>query len=629
MKKVDEDETVGELDVQKDSVEFNGDSNGESNLITTDRDNVTSSSRKETNSHAARTSEADGSSSIEFDPSAIPQPLCNCDQWVCWDPDGGSKLPKDPNRNGRNAKTNDPETWADFETAVEKAREKGWGIGFVFTQADPFAWIDIDNCADNREALDWCPDLGLFEDTYVEWSPSGNGLHIIFYGEVPAEFDTYHEAVEQTYREILPADSGRFTTVTGKILNGTKSQINEVDIRKWVEEIEGESIKQEITQGGERADRAGRSPPDGGSNASWSKTSCNNDGFSTCYDVQTITRDRFPEGQKVAHPFHGSKTGENFEVFKGGNVWYCYRAGHECSGNYLHLLGMELGILKCGEWTKGGLPRKTTAKIYDAAREAGYEIPEPKSNENKRSIGTVAAENSRQHTELAEKHSKESRDDDGFGGDVDFSLDDYLIDEDYLAVQMIESTVSVNYDPDQPRLSAQGMLADAENDSLGSRTWSEAEIDSHELKYPDGFAHHTPAATTFYERDSENAPNWRLHHGVDDEFDEWNEAHRVDPEERDKRIYIDGVLSGLGITTQVERQVKTTVMNNHMSGFNRHYSGLVGAALGYAAYYAFDDVTSAIESELVHSSEYQQRCEAHDISPVSLIEYTFRREHRK
>src|SRR6185437_13353591 len=47
---------------------------------------------------------------------------------------------------GRNHDAHDPAIWLDFETAQATATAWGapYGVGFVFTDADPFWFIDID-----------------------------------------------------------------------------------------------------------------------------------------------------------------------------------------------------------------------------------------------------------------------------------------------------------------------------------------------------------------------------------------------------------------------------------------------------------------------------------------------------
>lgn len=91
------------------------------------------------------------------------------------------KLPVDP-KTGLSASTTDPTSWADFDTAKrEFARGSYNGIGFVFTAADPFAFVDLDDCRDPATGI-WSSSAKtltqeIFPGMAWETSQSGNGLH--------------------------------------------------------------------------------------------------------------------------------------------------------------------------------------------------------------------------------------------------------------------------------------------------------------------------------------------------------------------------------------------------------------------------------------------------------------------
>ena len=77
----------------------------------------------------------------------------------------------------------DPSIWMHFETAsiISRAKGDGYGVGFVFTENDPFFFIDIDHCkltggTWSQHAIVTCRQ---FEGCFIEASASGNGLHII------------------------------------------------------------------------------------------------------------------------------------------------------------------------------------------------------------------------------------------------------------------------------------------------------------------------------------------------------------------------------------------------------------------------------------------------------------------
>lgn len=97
-------------------------------------------------------------------------------QWVCRKAD---KTPINP-YTGNGAKSNDPSTWSDGETADEADKRYGTaGIGVMFY--DGLAGVDIDSHKwdDGNPIADEV--LELFKGTYIEKSPSGKGWHILFY----------------------------------------------------------------------------------------------------------------------------------------------------------------------------------------------------------------------------------------------------------------------------------------------------------------------------------------------------------------------------------------------------------------------------------------------------------------
>ena len=81
----------------------------------------------------------------------------------------------------------DTTAWTDAATACATATAWGppYGVAFVFTPADPFFFIDIDNCA---EGAGWSATAmqvaAMFPGAAVEVSQSGRGLHIFGRGTV-------------------------------------------------------------------------------------------------------------------------------------------------------------------------------------------------------------------------------------------------------------------------------------------------------------------------------------------------------------------------------------------------------------------------------------------------------------
>lgn len=97
------------------------------------------------------------------------------------------KIPTNP-ATGRTCDSQDPANWTDFATASAAAVRlgAGYGVGFVFTEADPFWFVDIDHClvdgAWSTIAQDLCTALA---GAAVEVSSSGTALHIFGSGTLP------------------------------------------------------------------------------------------------------------------------------------------------------------------------------------------------------------------------------------------------------------------------------------------------------------------------------------------------------------------------------------------------------------------------------------------------------------
>jgi putative DNA primase/helicase len=121
------------------------------------------------------------------DAANVPAQLRALEQWVAWRyvaKKGTTKPTKVPYQSsGYRADTTEPRTWTTFRKITEdvaKANGRFAGVGFVFSDTDPFCGIDLDNCLNqDGTVMDWAePILARFADTYAEVSPSGSGLKI-------------------------------------------------------------------------------------------------------------------------------------------------------------------------------------------------------------------------------------------------------------------------------------------------------------------------------------------------------------------------------------------------------------------------------------------------------------------
>jgi len=102
--------------------------------------------------------------------------------------------------------------WTDAENAQYHADQlgEGYGVGFFFTETDPYWFLDIDNAYDGAQWSELAQSLiSTFAGAYVEVSQSGRGLHIIGSGAVPR-----HACKNVAYGlELYHAD--RFVALTG------------------------------------------------------------------------------------------------------------------------------------------------------------------------------------------------------------------------------------------------------------------------------------------------------------------------------------------------------------------------------------------------------------------------------
>lgn len=112
------------------------------------------------------------------------------------------------------ASCNDPSTWGDFKTCADKVINGKWaGIGFQLSNS-PFTVIDLDHCVyENGDLTETAERLThSFKNTYIEYSPSGKGLHIWCIGAVPTAVKT---------KEVEIYSQGRYITLTWQAYNSS------------------------------------------------------------------------------------------------------------------------------------------------------------------------------------------------------------------------------------------------------------------------------------------------------------------------------------------------------------------------------------------------------------------------
>lgn len=115
----------------------------------------------------------------------IPLELKKLNQWVVWRMEEGErKMPYNP-KTHTPAKSNDATTWGSFMDAAKAMQDHDYsGLGFVFSDNDPYCGIDLDDVRQGTQIEMWAYDIVSRFNSYAELSPSGSGIHIIIKGKV-------------------------------------------------------------------------------------------------------------------------------------------------------------------------------------------------------------------------------------------------------------------------------------------------------------------------------------------------------------------------------------------------------------------------------------------------------------
>lgn len=148
-----------------------------------------------------------------FEYSNIPEPMKKAPRWVLWkkaERDGKTtKIPINA-KTGGGARSNDSSTWTTFENAKEKMRAYSCdGLGFML--GNGYFGVDIDHALDNRELIE---EFVSSLRSYTEISQSGEGIHIICSGVLPAG--------NRRKGNIEMYDDVRYFAMTGNVFEGMR-----------------------------------------------------------------------------------------------------------------------------------------------------------------------------------------------------------------------------------------------------------------------------------------------------------------------------------------------------------------------------------------------------------------------
>jgi len=160
----------------------------------------------------------------------VPDDLAERNQWVLWRYEcrKGKKTKVPYQQSGRPADSTNSRTWATFEEALSawcRHRKRYVGLGFVFTKDDALAGIDLDDSLDERgDVKAWARGIvERFSDTYMEISPSWQGLKIWARGSLPSNLPgvPVGDGAVELY------DHARYFAMTGHAFRGAPLEIED------------------------------------------------------------------------------------------------------------------------------------------------------------------------------------------------------------------------------------------------------------------------------------------------------------------------------------------------------------------------------------------------------------------
>ncbi|NRO73864.1 hypothetical protein IMAU20067_00698 [Lactobacillus helveticus] len=179
-----------------------------------------------------------------FNYQNIPKELRNLKQWGLFhlkyvpERNKNTKIPLNA-YDGTLGKSNDPSTWAEFDTALRALDKFDNADGLAFYFANGYVGLDIDSIeSDLQDYMAGVPEtlVSTFKkftsDTYMEISQSGKGIHAIFKGKIPGK--RRRKANYEMY------ESGRFFALTGNTIGPNKIQsLNQTEMKKLYEFLFG------------------------------------------------------------------------------------------------------------------------------------------------------------------------------------------------------------------------------------------------------------------------------------------------------------------------------------------------------------------------------------------------------
>lgn len=147
---------------------------------------------------------------------ALPREMTSRERWVRRD---ARKVPR--TTTGRKASSTNPATWTTYRDAVKS--RAGVGLGYVLA-GDGIACLDLDHCLNDGQVAPWAQAiLDQLPATYVEVSPSGDGLHVWGLATVGRG-----RKVRRPGGHVEVYDRGRYITITRRRFAGAPARLADI-----------------------------------------------------------------------------------------------------------------------------------------------------------------------------------------------------------------------------------------------------------------------------------------------------------------------------------------------------------------------------------------------------------------
>lgn len=154
---------------------------------------------------------------------------------------GGKKTKPPYQINGKRASVTNPEHWVTYAEAKAASTDRLPYVGFVLTNNDPYAIIDLDAPKDEKEASQHAKIIEKF-DCYTEKSISKKGTHIIVEGVLPK--GVHNGNIEMYSQE-------RYMIYTGDVLHDKPIALRQKILNDMYKHLKSKDVKTDYVDAAE------------------------------------------------------------------------------------------------------------------------------------------------------------------------------------------------------------------------------------------------------------------------------------------------------------------------------------------------------------------------------------------